>query len=141
MTKDYVKGNELLLRAGELGHSTAYNNLGNAYLTGRGVERQDAKAIYYYELAAMRGDVDARYNIVIFEARAGNENRAVKHWMIAAGAGHDESLKAIRECFLRGHATKDEFEKALRAHKEANDETKSDMREEAAAILAARRQK
>ena len=56
-------------------------------------------------------------------------NRAVKHWMISAGAGHDNSLKNIRACFMNGHATKDDFEKALRAHKEANDEMKSDQRE------------
>jgi hypothetical protein len=58
--------------------------------------------------------------------------------MIAAGAGHDESLKKVRECYLSGHATKDDFEKALRAHKEAADEMKSVQREAAAALLAAR---
>jgi hypothetical protein len=39
---------------------------------------------------------------------------------------------------MNGHATKDDFEKALRAHKEANDEMKSDQRDAAAAFLAAR---
>ena len=52
--------------------------------------------------------------------------------MISAAAGHDNSLKVIRECFLDGRATKDDSEKALRAHKEAKDEMKSDQREEAA---------
>ena len=54
-------------------------------------------------------------------------NRAVKHWMISAGGGHDNSLK---------FTSKDAFEKALRAHKEAKDETKSGQREEAAAATA-----
>ena len=53
--------------------------------------------------------------------------------MIAAGAGYDTSLKTIRECFMHGHATKDDFEKALRAHKEAEDEMKSDQSYKAAA--------
>ena len=48
--------------------------------------------------------------------------------MIAAAAGHDDSFKAIRECFMKGVATKDDFEKALRAHKEATDEMISDQR-------------
>ena len=53
--------------------------------------------------------------------------------MMSAAAGCDNSLKAIREAFLSGHATKYEFEKALRAHKESKDEMKSDQREAAAA--------
>ena len=57
--------------------------------------------------------------------------RAVKHWMIAAGAGVDESLTAIQECFLHGHVTKD-----LRSHQAAKDEMKSDQRETAATITA-----
>ena len=58
--------------------------------------------------------------------------------MISAGAGHDESLKGIRQCYMAGHATKDDFEKALRAHKEAQDDMRSDQREEAAAYLRIR---
>jgi len=114
LTKDYVKANELLLRAGENGHATACTNLGNSYLSGRGVERDTNKAIYYYELAAMRGDAEARYNLGAMEGNVGNMSRAVKHWMISAGAGCDKSLKQIREGFLYGHATKGDFEKALR---------------------------
>ena len=70
--------------------------------------------------------------------------RMVKHCMMtAAGAGYDwgrqvragfdESLDAIRHFFLDGHATKDDFEKALRAHKESKDEMTSVQRQEAAA--------
>ena len=95
--------------------------------------RDERKAKYYYELAAIRGNVRARHNIGIWEQRAGNMNRAMKHYMIAAGAGYDNSLKAIQECFLDGHATKDDFEKALWAHKEATDEMKSAQREAHAA--------
>jgi hypothetical protein len=43
--------------------------------------------------------------------------RAVKHWMIAAGGGNDKSLAAIGT--YDHDATKDDFEKALRAHQEA----------------------
>ena len=100
------------------------------------MERDLKKATYYSELAAMGGEVMARHNLGTDEAYAGNMNRAMKHFMIAAGAGYDDSLKAIRECFMSGIATKDDFEKALRAHKEAADEMKSDQRDAAAAFLA-----
>ena len=56
--------------------------------------------------------------------------------MISAMAGYDKSLKAIRQCFLEGNATKDDFDKALRSHKDARDEMKSDQR---AAGIEARR--
>jgi TPR repeat protein len=100
---------------------------------GTGVERNEKKAKYYYELAAIRGNVPARYNLGISEEDAGNVNRAMKHWMISAAAGDDDSLKAIQQGYLAGHATKDDFEKALRAHKEAKDEMKSGQRDAAAA--------
>lgn len=60
--------------------------------------------------------------------------RAVKHFMISAEAGDDDSLKAIQQGYLDGHATKDDFEMALRAHKEAKDEMTSDQRDSAAAF-------
>ena len=93
------------------------------------------KARYYHELAAMEGDPFSRHSLGSLEAKAGNVNRAVKHWMIAAGGGFDESLKAIRSCYMEGLVTKDDFAKALRAHKEAQDEVSTDQREEAAAFF------
>ena len=133
MRRNINKANKLWPRAGELGHAAAYSCVGYVYENGEGVERDEKKAKYYYEVAAMRGNVVARDNLGIFEKNAGNMDRAVKHWMIAAMAGYDKSLKEIRDCFLDGHATKDGFEKALRAHKDAADEMKSDQREAAAA--------
>ena len=131
MPQDYGKANKLWLRAGELGYTTAYFSVGNIYDNGDGVER-DMKKAKYYGLAAMMGNASARYNLGHLEEDVGNMDRAVKHWMISASAGHDKSLRRIRECFLNGHATKDDSEKALRAHKDANDEMKSDQREAAA---------
>ena len=61
-------------------------------------------------------------------------NISLKHYMIAAGCGLDKSLKKIREFYTNGNATKDDFEKALRAHKESKDEVKSAQRDEAAAF-------
>ena len=96
------------------------------------MEKDAKKAKYYWELAAMGGDIIARHNLGRLEKLAGNMKRAMKHWMISAGAGDDDSLTAIRECYLGGHATKDYFEKALRAHQTSKDEMKSEQREAAA---------
>ena len=134
LPQDYDKAMELWLRAAELGCAIAYGSIADSYREGQGVERDTKKAKYYNELAAMGGEVSARHNLGCMEKDAGNMSRAVKHWMISAGAGYDDSLKMIRVCFMKGKATKDEFEKVLRAHKAANDEMKSDQREGAAAI-------
>ena len=93
------------------------------------------KATHYWELAAMVGYATARHNLGAVEFKAGNIDRAVKHWMISAETGYEDSLKAIRQFCLEGHATKDDFEEALCAHKDAKDELKSDQREAAEAFM------
>ena len=139
MRENAARAMELWLKAGELGCATSYGRIAYAYNNGEGVERDVKKANYYAEIAAMGGDATARHNLGVSEQIAGNMDRAVKHWMIAAGAGLDDSLEKIRQCYTNGDVTKDDFEKTLRAHKEANDEMKSDQRDAAAAARAAAR--
>ena len=59
LPRDYCKALELWHRAGELGIADAFCNIGKAYHTGRGVERDQKKADHYYELAARGGHVIA----------------------------------------------------------------------------------
>lgn len=98
--QDHGKAMELWLRAGDLGHATAYGNIASNYRRGQGVERDTKKSKYYAELAAMGGHVNARHNLGVLEAQAGNMERAMKHLMISAGAGDDKSLEAIRRSFI-----------------------------------------
>ena len=128
--QNYDKALYLWHRAGELGCASAYNNIGNAY--GRGAARDMKKTMHYFELAAIGGCTEARYNLGLLEQRAGNMSIALKHYMIAAG--YDESLKEIREFYINGHATKDDYAKALRAHQKYVDGIKSDQRDKAAAF-------
>ena len=67
--------------------------MGVAYKNGRGVEVDKMKARHYWELAAMNGDVAARYNLGCLEGRAGNHHRAIKHFILAARDGHSNFLK------------------------------------------------
>ena len=56
LPQDYAKALELWKQSGELGHTKSYSNIGCAYYAHcRGVERDEKKAEYYYELAAMGG--------------------------------------------------------------------------------------
>ena len=103
------------------------------YYHGNGVERDVEKAKHFYQLAVIGGDLAARYNLGCFEEEdAGNMVRALNHFMIAAGCGHDQSLKEIREFYVNGHATKDDYAQALRAFQKYIDGIKSPQRDAAA---------
>ena len=130
---NYVKALELWHKAGELGCSEAYYNIGLAYMNGRGVERNMKNARYYWELAAMIGHVGGRYNLGVEEENSGNMDRALKHYMIAVEGGLSESLDAIKELYMKGHATKDDYAIALRTRQAYLDEIKSTQRDAAAA--------
>ena len=120
--------------AAELGSAASYYNIGHAYFNGEGVARDEKKAKHYYELAAMRGDISGRHNLGCSEGRAGNIDMAVKHFMIAVECGDNESLKMIQQLYSRGHATRDDYAKALKAYQAYLKEIKSDDRDKAAAF-------
>ena len=133
LPQNYEKAFELWHRSGELGNVSAYYCIGYAYDRGVGVGHDMTKAKHYYELAAIGGDEYARYNLGWLEEDAGNMSRELKHLMIAAGCGHDLPLKKIRELYMNGHATKDDYAKALQSYQRYVDEIKSAQRDEAAA--------
>ena len=128
------KAQELLYRAAELGSLGAHCNLGGLYCDGDGVQVDKKKANHHWEIAAMGGHVRARYNLGAMEGENGNHHRVMKHFIISADAGHDESVKAVQDGYRDGIVTKDDFEKTLRAHQKSQDEMKSEWRDHAAAV-------
>ena len=103
------------------------------WIVGRGVEVDKKKALYYYELSSMRGNVIARYNLGLNEARAGNMDRALKHHMIAVRDGYADSLDYIKKMYKHGDATKEDYTTALISYQEYLSEIKSRQRDKAAA--------
>ena len=92
--------------------------------------KRDLKmAKHYYKLAAIGGDVMARFDLGCFEKQEGNMNRALKHWHIAAECGHVDSLHCIREMYSDGHATKEDYGRTLQAYSTYLDDVKSDQRD------------
>eukprot|EP00956_Cyclotella_meneghiniana_P007064 scaffold9601_cov45-Cyclotella_meneghiniana.AAC.3 len=135
-----TKAVELYRRASELGGVHAHRNLARAYLMGRGIEMDKKKAIHHYQVASIMGDVHSRYNLGALEGQSGNNERAMKHFMIAAKCGHDLSLEKVKEGYYSiGLSTKDDFENTLRCHKAYHDEAKSEKRDRAKVIQATRR--
>ena len=135
MPQDSEKANELNLKAGELGCAKGYYNLGHSYDIGTGVEVDKKKAKHYYELAAMMGHTHARHNLALIENEVGNHHRSFKHFMISARAGTKRSLDCVKQGFINGLVTKDEYANTLRAYQARQDEMKSDERDSVASAM------
>ena len=151
--QDVKQGIEMLSRAAELGCGNACGLLGDLYHQTRdehqhfdsvyGVEKDDEKAIHYYEIAAKTGHEQSRHNLGCLLIEQSNESNgftkqykimvAMKHFLIAAAQGFDKSLEAVKDGYIQERIAKDEFAQALRAHKDSKDEVKSDQREGAKA--------
>mmetsp|Transcript_18032 Transcript_18032/g.28288 ORF Transcript_18032/g.28288 Transcript_18032/m.28288 type:complete len:332 (-) Transcript_18032:50-1045(-) len=137
VSRDVNKAIELWTKAAELGSIQASALLADAYnpyvrKKVDGVAKDMKKVFHYYEIAAKGGHCMARANLGVLEAGAGNMDSSRKHYMISAAQGNDNALMAIKAGYLDGHITKDDFAKALRAHKVAQDEMKSEHRTKAA---------
>ena len=129
---DLGKAVELWEKAVELGSDLAHYYLGVAYMNGYGVEKDDKTALYHYRLAAISGNLTARFNLGLSANKSNKVGLAIKHWAIGAEGGHDDSLSAIKKCYEQGHVDKEVFAKALRAHKLVSDEMNSEERVAAA---------
>ena len=132
--QDYTKALELYHRTVELGFACGpYHNIGYAYYLGLGVEVDKKKATHYWELAAVAGSVQSRYNLGSMEVIVGNFDRALKHYMIAAKDGSSDAVGGIKDLYSNEFATKDDYTKALHAYQVYLGEIKSDQRDKAAA--------
>jgi TPR repeat protein len=131
---DYEKANKYFTKAAKLGNIESHFNLSILYAQGQGVEKDEEKEIYHLEEAATGGHPDARFNLGCIELRNGRFDRGVKHYVIAAKLGYDRAVKAVKNGFEDGIASKENYATALRGHQAAVDATKSKQREEAYAV-------
>ncbi len=132
---DFVKAVEYYTKAAELGDMNAHCNLGNLYFRGEGVEKDEKKAVYHLEQAAIGGHPDARVLLGLHESENGRFDRVAKHYIIGANR-HDISLRCIKELFVHEKVSKDEYAAALRGYQAAVNETKSAEREKGEAFYA-----
>ncbi|EJK45721.1 hypothetical protein THAOC_35648 [Thalassiosira oceanica] len=133
------KAVELYTEAAELGSIQALFDLGNVYNFGDGVQQDNAKAVEFFAKAAMQGHVLSRHNLGCIEGDKGNHDRAVRHFLISAKMGDEDSLENIKTAFMAGLATKEQYAEALQGYQDAVEETKSHDRDEAKAYLDSRK--
>jgi hypothetical protein len=102
------------------------------------VEANDVNALtglgccYFSGSHGLRQDWNAAFKLI--EYISGNVERAVKHWMISASAGHDRSMTAIQEEFEEGLIQSDAYELTLKAYDDSLAEMGSQVRDDAAAL-------
>eukprot|EP00985_Skeletonema_marinoi_P008723 scaffold3982_cov102-Skeletonema_marinoi.AAC.5 len=123
---DNVRAIEYWTKAAELGDAMAHNSLSIAYFVGDGVEKDEKKGRYHLEEAAIAGHPGARYNLGWNEGMNQRYDRAVKHWIIAANLGCDNSIQMLKKYYKDG---------LVSAHQAAADATKSPQREAAGLAL------
>ena len=131
--KNHDDAFEYLTKAAELGDIDSHYMLGNLYYKGIGVEEDTEKAVHHWEKAAIEGQVVARHNLGCYEEENGNWERAVKHLIIAANLGDEDSMKKLWKHYSLGNITKEDLDATLRSHQAALDAMKSEQREEAEA--------
>jgi len=130
---DYDAAFKCHTKAVDLGDVGAKFHLAHLYMGGEGVDKDMKMGLHYYEEAAIAGHPRARYSRACYEMVDGRIDRAVKHWIIAANLGDDDSIQTLKGFYARGEVSKEEFAAALRAHYAAVDATKSPQREAAEA--------
>ncbi len=130
---DYATAIDYWEKAAGLGEIESYNYLSMAYQNGFGVEKDIKKNIHNLEQAAIGGHPIARHNLGMWEKDKGNIVGAVKHFVIAANLGFDQSLQALKKYYAQGDITKQDFAAALRAFQATVDSMKSPQRDAAKA--------
>ncbi len=128
---DYVESLKLFLKAASLGDIQSHHEAGFMYMDGEGAEVNMKKGEYHLEVAAIGGNAESRYALGMYERNHGSYERAMKHLIIAAKQGLEDALAKLKDGYVEGKISKDEFGEALRAYQRAVDAAKSPQREEA----------
>ena len=128
---EYSRAFEYYTKAAEMGDILAHYRLGNLYYNGQGVEKDAGKYLNLMEKAAIGGHPDARFLLGHHELENENNERSVKHWIIAATQGENGAVKMLMSSFKLGLIENKVLASALRAHKAAVDATKSPERDAA----------
>ena len=128
---DYESAFQYYSKAAALGEVESMFNLSQMYFRGEGVEQDRVKERALLEKIAIAGHPCGRFNLGCIEMEDGRHGRAVKHWIIAAKLGDENSIKALKLCYKDGVISKEDFAAALRAQFAAVNETKSPQREAA----------
>ena len=135
LPKDDLKALDCLIRAVELGSAHACANIGLDYHEGNGVAVDKERGALFERVGALRGSIGARHNIGCLEYHdLGNHEIGIRHWKIAAEAGYQTSLDALKKIYNtekpgKEFISKEEMETVYRSGHDAQMEVKTEERE------------
>ena len=135
--QDVLKALDCWIRAIELGSPEACGFIGHCYLEGNGVAVDKKRAALFERVGALRGSVIARHNIGNFEYYdLGNHQNGIRHWKIAAEAGSQPSVDALKKIYNadgkipgKEFISKECMDSLYRVCHDAQEEVKSEERE------------
>jgi tetratricopeptide (TPR) repeat protein len=131
---DYGKALEYYTKAVELDDVSGKFCFGTLYYNGQGVEKDEKKGIRHLEEAAIDGHPQARGILAGYELENGRYERAARHFIINSNLGCNFSLQQVKDLFVGGIVSKEEYATALRGYQAAVDAAKSAEREAAEAF-------
>lgn len=93
------------------------------------------KSRHHCEMAAITGHGVARFFLGCKEMNDddGNLFLAMKHFMIGASQGYNDSLNEVKKGFVSGCITQDDYLRTFAAHKKSLSEIQSKQRDKAVA--------
>lgn len=136
---DPKRAKELLVKAADLGDAMANMTLGIYYKNGAHpphFPKDPQKSRTHLEKGAIGGNPIARSFLAELERHSGNLDLAYRHYMIAASAGHKDSLQNVGFGYKTGQVHKEDFARTLRAYKKSSDELTSNHRSKSARRMA-----
>lgn len=105
-----------LLERAEQGDAVAQNEVGSRYYAGRGVERDDAEAARWIQLAADQGFAPAQYNLGLLYFRnrgvAGNDAEAARWYRAAAEQGYAPAQAGLGYLYTYGAGVEEDHVRA-----------------------------
>ena len=136
MPKDDLKALDCWIRAVDLGSPEACGCIATRYTGGIGVAIDKEKAALFKRVGALRGLIVARHSIGSSEYGSGNHEIGIRHWKIAAEAGFQKSIEALKKIYNadgkkpgKEFISKEYLDFAYRACHGAQMEEKSEERE------------
>ena len=104
-------------KAAEQGNAEAQFNLGLCYKRGKGVTKDDAKAVYWYSKAANQGYALAQHNLGLCYKRGEGVTKdyakAVYWYSKAANQGYALAQHNLGLCYKRGEGVTKDYAKAV----------------------------
>ena len=113
-------------KAAEQGDPNAQDNLGESYLSGWGVEKNEQEAVKWFRKAAEQGLAEAQQNLGICVYQGWgidkNEQEAVEWFKKAAEQGFAEAQTSLGMRFLKGYGIKKDAQEAVKWFRKAVDQ-------------------